>query len=1662
MHLHRMRGGRHGSWRARRAALTGLVALALAVGVAPAQATAGQGRAGDSSAPTTTGKTAATRASHPVKDPNLPTLPDGFGPTPAERRAMERAGAAARSSGNKVAVAALTTPVQQVRALPRGGFELDSNPKPVRTRQHGRWVPIDLRLRPAAGGRLAPAATAYGSVSFSAGGNAPLVSTSYGHATMSVAWPGRLPAPVVKGTTATYRDALPGVDLVVAATAAGGFTDTLVVKNRAAAADPAVKSLRLGTTVTGGGLRRAPDGGLSLLDTRGRDVLDAPAAQMWDSNTTLRPAHATRVTPGAKVAADASDAGHPGLAARLAPVGLSTSAKSLVLKPDTRLLTSRGTVFPLYVDPTFNWHPYDPAAPHFDEIKQGCPNTSFYDKTDALSDSGRLGVGYNGWSEGDCAAGLEHALYQWKLSSTLYGAHINTATVNATEVYSASCSSSYTVNLHWSGGFGKGTDWSNRPGFNSYSTSASYARAWNPTYCPSNGDVTHGLNVLTPIKADALGHSSTFAVTLKEDSAEDAHNASGFSRFADNPSLEIFYNTIPNVPAVSTMSAVSGAHSAGCDTIAPYPYMGKTIASTPPVLKAKVSDGDGDKLQATFQYWVDGSTTKATVLSGDNLASGSYATASLPSSFTSALTNGKIVDWQAKVTDGEDTTAYSSTCHFVAQPTAPDEPTVSSENSLYPDTDNGGAAGAVAGTAGTFDVVTSGGASATKFVYSLDVGLDPTVSPPASQTVPATSNAGKVTVTPYAPGPHTLYVYAIDAAGDFSATHPYRFLATGHTPTTCASLTACYNNTGISADATPSQADMDGTGSSYSATDLNNVGWTSGGKVTIDGATFTLPAFGSGQKDNVLAANQTVTYSGSGNALEFLASSSYSNFTDPGAINGQATAPYVPAGSAVTGTYCFTGTTPDGPCAATGTVNYTDGTSTSYALTVPGWTVTDDSIAAVILPHRNNASGQTASKRRLYAFSVPLDPSRTIASVTLPDVGNKIGNHTPSLHVFSLATRNTTSRTAEANGTSVAAPIGQSWTGAWASPTESQIDLEGGYQDQSFRIAMRPSVSGNTVRVKLDNAIGDHKLSIAHVTVARSSNAGAPSAVPAATPTTLTFGGSQAVTIPAGGMVYSDPLTFSATANQYLLVSFHLSNYVPYLVEHSWADPSYEYIAASDTGDKTLDTTGTPFTTGTTTVNGSFTNLVTGLDVTTAGAPTRAVVGDSLVDPFEPNTRLSTVLPASSLAQAGSTTGQSFGSLAEGIEGNQLMKDNPYIDDADGDPATTDDDELMGGTSVLARIDRDILDQPGINDVLLYEGLEDVVQSGRTSDDLETNGYTALVQQLRAWGIGTTLTTLTPCDGYAGGGGSFSDPCTATVDAQRAAVNDWLRGDNLGGWWDTPPVYVADVDAALAVPDSVNGEEKLAPAADSGDHVNLSTAGVGTTVGTYYSPHHSWNLDDGDGYTFANDTAPTDTAYAMPDTTVGNNPLTLSGGTTWTNDTTRGEVLSLDGTSGCATTGAGALDTTRSYSVSAWVKLSSLPTHNATIAAQDGSQTSPFMLQYNAAGGTPGWSFSLSQSDTADAGFWNAYSSGATAGTWTNLVGTYDATTRTAKLYVNGALAATATGAVSWSSSGPFAVGRGKYDGAATDFTPGAVSHVQAWNYALTPEEADALNRQLL
>ena len=119
----------------------------------------------------------------------------------------------------------------------------------------------------------------------------------------------------------------------------------------------------------------------------------------------------------------------------------------------------------------------------------------------------------------------------------------------------------------------------------------------------------------------------------------------------------------------------------------------------------------------------------------------------------------------------------------------------------------------------------------------------------------------------------------------------------------------------------------------------------------------------------------------------------------------------------------------------------------------------------------------------------------------------------------------------------------------------------------------------------------------------------------------------------------------------------------------------------------------------------------------------------------------------------------------------------------------------------------------------------------------------------------------------------------------------------------------------------------------------------------------------------------------------------------WVSDPVYGEVLKLDGTSGYASTPKSVVDTTASFTVAGWANLSSTG-HNAEIVSQDGTQNSEFTLQYDQADNR--WAFGMAASDTAGASTVRAMSTSVPAtGTWTHLVGTYNAITHVLSLYVN-------------------------------------------------------------
>ncbi|SMC78358.1 glycoside hydrolase family 2 [Lentzea albidocapillata] len=157
----------------------------------------------------------------------------------------------------------------------------------------------------------------------------------------------------------------------------------------------------------------------------------------------------------------------------------------------------------------------------------------------------------------------------------------------------------------------------------------------------------------------------------------------------------------------------------------------------------------------------------------------------------------------------------------------------------------------------------------------------------------------------------------------------------------------------------------------------------------------------------------------------------------------------------------------------------------------------------------------------------------------------------------------------------------------------------------------------------------------------------------------------------------------------------------------------------------------------------------------------------------------------------------------------------------------------------------------------------------------------------------------------------------------------------------------------------------------------------------------------------------------------GVNPLTLSpAGATWKDG-------ALELRDGSAESYGPVVDTTKDYSVSAKVRLDELPGNYASAVSQDGRQSeNPFYLQY----GQGAFAFSTPGGNRA------RYEITPEIGRWYEIKG--ERKGGEIRLYVDGALVATAPAGPAVESTGAFAVGRAKYNGQNVDFWRGAIKDV--------------------
>ncbi|MGW4467699.1 LamG-like jellyroll fold domain-containing protein [Micromonospora sp. NPDC004704] len=323
-----------------------------------------------------------------------------------------------------------------------------------------------------------------------------------------------------------------------------------------------------------------------------------------------------------------------------------------------------------------------------------------------------------------------------------------------------------------------------------------------------------------------------------------------------------------------------------------------------------------------------------------------------------------------------------------------------------------------------------------------------------------------------------------------------------------------------------------------------------------------------------------------------------------------------------------------------------------------------------------------------------------------------------------------------------------------------------------------------------------------------------------------------------------------------------------------------------------------------------------------------------------------------------------------------------------------------------------------------------------TAINVNGTGATDLVA-LYNHGAKTTIKVLTA------NGSTFAGPAT-WWDSDVDSVDGW-------DWRRTIQVTTGDFDndgdndLAAIVDCCEAGNRELWTFPHNGTSFGQVTKKGNATATTTRTGTAHWRFDDGSGTTLAD-------AY-------GNYPASVAGPTWNTNGHVIGDkALHFDGTNDYVTTGRPVIDTSRSYTVAAWVKLDNTTAYR-TFISQTGTHRSGFYLQYNKP--MNAWTIIAASADTT--GSVNYYAARDFApprlGVWTHLVGVYDADANQLKLYINGALRGSSSQPSAWNATRAFQIGNATSGQASGDWVAGDIDDVRVYDLALTSPEIGQLAR---
>ena len=377
-----------------------------------------------------------------------------------------------------------------------------------------------------------------------------------------------------------------------------------------------------------------------------------------------------------------------------------------------------------------------------------------------------------------------------------------------------------------------------------------------------------------------------------------------------------------------------------------------------------------------------------------------------------------------------------------------------------------------------------------------------------------------------------------------------------------------------------------------------------------------------------------------------------------------------------------------------------------------------------------------------------------------------------------------------------------SWIATWTAslaaadpdPSEPLANLD----NQTVRERLHVTVGGRQIRIRLSNEFGSAPLLVGRVSVGLAQG---PASVVANSLRPVTFGKQDSILIPPGAPALSDPVDFPVENGAEISVSLYFPKHPASVTLHGLA---LKRAVNSPLGDHTQDAA---------IQGGKESDSSAFLSAVLVPAPAKRGVivafGDSTVDGDGSTPEMDHTWPSDLFRRLEKAHGSSqFAVVNEGMAGNRLLGDGPLS---------------SLGLSALARFDRDALSVPGVTDIVLLEGTNDIgfpgaklgeltlapVANAPTAEDI-IHAYRQLIARAHVRGVRLIGSTIMPSEGVVIPGYHSEDK-----ERTRQAVNQWIRTSReFDG--------VIDFDAVVRDPDH---PARLLPRLASDDHLHPNDAG---------------------------------------------------------------------------------------------------------------------------------------------------------------------------------------------------------------------------------------------